>query len=296
MKHKTNCGLSNMPLSDQHLIINNTEIYNYYKFRLNNIALSRFTYDNLPDTIDRWFLEKTLLLYGKIAIGRVTGTDIWLALPYTYKRGKLDVYNYPVEIQGYTTQQGIIEFDDFILLYDNMTREPLIAWIDLYAKLLWECHNTFRSNLNQQIHPYIITGNKNNQLSFKNFFNRLFGFEPYIAVKENINIDENIKVLNMNKELNGNELLTCLQRTWDEACGMLGIPHGSDKKERENLEEVRTNQMQENIMMASSLLNRQEAFDKFNELTGSNVKVHYTGTDSSFHMYGEGYSDGEVYD
>ena len=56
-----NIGLSNMPLSDQQLIINNTEIYNYYRFRLNNMALSRFTYENLPDTIDRWFLEKTLL-------------------------------------------------------------------------------------------------------------------------------------------------------------------------------------------------------------------------------------------
>ena len=296
MRAKKDIGLSNMPLSDQQLIINNTEIYNYYKFRLNNMALSRFTYENLPDTIDRWFLEKTLLLYGKIAIGRVKGTDIWVALPYTYKRGRLDVYNYPVDIQGYTTQQGIIEFDEFILLYDNMTREPLIAWIDLYAKLLWECHNTYRSNLNQQIHPYIITGNKNNQLSFKNFFNRLFGFEPYIAVKENINVDENIKVLNMNKEFNGNELLTCLQRTWDEACAMLGIPHGSDKKERENIEEVRTNQMQENIMMASSLLNRQEAFDKFNELTGSDVKVYYTGTNSDFKMYDGGIANGEIYD
>ena len=45
----------------------------------------------------------------------------------------------------------------------------------------------------------------------------------------------------MNKEFSGKELLTCLQRTWDEACAMLGIPHGSDKKERETIEEVRTN-------------------------------------------------------
>ena len=48
-------------------------------------------------------------------------------------------------------------------------------------------------------------------------------------------------------------------------------------------------------MMASSLLNRQEAFDKFNELTGSDVKVYYTGTNSDFKMYDGGIANGEIY-
>ena len=152
-----------MRRQDKLLVIENSEIYLYYKERLINLALAQFEWHGLPETCDRRYFEWSLLFNGKAAMYLPKGLEelgTWLSTDYL-QIGDFDIYGYPTDIVGTGYNARQIETDVWEILYDNMTKTTLLPKIDLYARLLWECHNVFRSNLNQQITPYLVATTKN---------------------------------------------------------------------------------------------------------------------------------------
>ena len=274
-----------MRKEDKRLIIDNSQIYQYYRERLINLALAQFEWHGLPETCDRLYFEKSLLFNGKAAMGKVTGTDIWLGLDYIYK-GKLDVYGYPTDIRLVPAngQHGLIEVDEWQMLFDNMTWASLMPKIDLYAKLLCEIHNVFRSNLTQQITPYLITTTKNESLGIKNLFNRVMGFQPVIEVRNTFD-PNNIQTLDTRVDFKGTELLETLKITWAEALSMLGITAETTKKERLLSDEITIDRQEDIISLNSRLLNRVEFCNKMNNKYGFNLSVNLSSNDLSLNPY-----------
>lgn len=273
-----------MRKADKRLIIENSELYMYYRERLINLALSQFEWHGMPDTCDRLFFEKSLLFNGKACFIKPTGTDFWLSTDYIFK-GNLDVYGYPTDIRGvgYGTH-NIIEGDEWEILFDNMTWASLIPKIDLYARLLWEVHNTYRSNLQQQITPYIVLTDRNSSLSIKNFFNRIFGFQPVIEVKQNFD-PEAVTTIDTRVDFKGTELLENLKVVWAEALSMLGITAETTKKERLLNNEITIDRQEDIISLNSRLLNRVEFCNKMNERHGFNLSVNLSSEDLSLNPY-----------
>lgn len=268
-----------MRREDKRLVIDNSQIYTYYRERLINLALAQFEWHGLPETMDRLWFEKSLLYNGKAAAGKVTGTDIWLGLDYVYK-GHLDVYGYPTDIRLVPAngQHGLIEVDEFQLLFDNMTWASLMPKIDLYAKLLWEIHNVFRSNLTQQITPYLITTTRNESLGIKNLFNRVMGFQPVIEVRNTFD-PNSIQTLDTRVDFKGTELLETLKTTWAEALSMLGITAETTKKERLLDDEITLDRQEDIISLNSRLLNRVNFCNKMNKKYGFNLSVNLSSQD-----------------
>lgn len=262
-----------MRREDKALMVQNSEIYLYYKERLINLALAQFEWHGLPETCDRLWFERSLLFNGKAAMYQPTGLDVWLSTDYL-QVGDFDVYGYPTNIVGIGYNAKNIETDTWKILYDNMTRTTLIPKIDLYARLLWEVHNTFRSNLQQQITPYLVATTKNQALTFKNLFNRIFGFQPVIEIKNTENIDEIIKTFNLGVEFKGLEMLDCLKRLWAEALAMLGITAETTKKERLIEGEITLNRQEDNIGLNARLLNRLDFCNKMNKEYGLELSVN----------------------
>lgn len=264
-----------MRREDKRLIIENTEIYLHYKERLTNLALSQFDWHGLPDTCDRLFFEKSLLFNGKAAIYQPEGTDFWLSTDFIQK-GDLNVYGYPKDIRGVGyAKHNLIEVNDkeWEFLFDNMTMVSLMPKIDLYARLLWEIHNTYRSNLQHQITPYLVLTEKNQELSLKNFFNNLFGFRPVIGMKGSWD-PELIKTLDTRVDFIGKELLENLKIIWSEALAVLGITGETTKKERMLDDELTFNRMENDICLNSRLLNRIEFCNKMNKKHGFDLSVN----------------------
>lgn len=274
-----------MRREDKNLVINNSEIYRYYRERLINLALAQFEWHGLPETCDRLYFEKSLLYNGKAAMGKVTGTDIWLGLDYIYK-GTLDVYGYPTDIRLVPAngQHGLIEVDEWQFLFDNMTWASLMPKIDLYARLLWEVHNTYRSNLQQQITPYLIATTRNESLSIKNLFNRIMGFQPVIELKNSFDPDA-IKTVDTRVDFKGTELLENLKVIWAEALSMLGITAETTKKERLLNDEITIDRQEDIISLNSRLLNRVDFCNKMNKKYGFNLSVNLSSNDMSLNPY-----------
>lgn len=268
-----------MRREDKRLVIENSQIYTYYRERLINLALAQFEWHGLPETMDRLWFEKSLLYNGKAAAGKVTGTDIWLGLDYVYK-GHLDVYGYPTDIRLVPAngQHGLIEVDEFQLLFDNMTWASLMPKIDLYAKLLWEIHNVFRSNLTQQITPYLITATRNDSLGIKNLFNRIMGFQPVIEVRNTFD-PNSIQTLDTRVDFKGTELLETLKTTWAEALSMLGITAETTKKERLLDNEITLDRQEDIISLNSRLMNRVQFCNKMNKKYGFDLSVNLSSQD-----------------
>lgn len=263
-----------MRREDKRLIIENTEIYQHYKERLTNLALAQFEWHGLPDTCDRLYFEKSLLFNGKAAMYQPEGTDFWLSTDFIQK-GSLNVYGYPKDIRGVGyAKHNLIEVNDkeWEFLFDNMTMVSLMPKIDLYARLLWEIHNTYRSNLQHQVTPYIVLTEKGQELSLKNFFNNLFGFRPVIAMKSSWD-PESVKTIDTRVNFIGKELLENLKIVWAEALSILGITGETTKKERMLDDELTYNRMENDICLNSRLLNRMEFCNKMNEKHGFELSV-----------------------
>lgn len=270
---------------DRELVIENSEIYQYYFERLVNLALAQFEWHNLPRTCDRLYFERSLLFSGKAAMYKPKGTDFFLSTDYLQRDG-FDAYGYPLSIYGITYNAENIETDEWMVLYDNMTRQTLMPKIKLYAKLLWEVHNTFRSNLQQQITPYIVTAPRTQSLSFKNIFNRIMGYQPIIEVKDSFDPD-NIKTLDLNVDFKGNEILQCLKVLWAEALSMLGITAETSKKERLIEGEIVMNRQEDILSLNARLLNRIDFCNKMNERFGLNMSVNLSSNDVTFKPFGD---------
>lgn len=274
-----------MDFQETELFIDNQRIFHYYRNRLISMALSQFIWDfGDITTCDRLFLEKKLLFEGKAALLQPIGSDMWLSLGYV-SDGTLDVYGYPTKIHGVGYNSANIETENWMMLYDNVTKQSLMEGIDLYARLLWEQHMTYRSNLKHQNKPYIVSGTRNQELSFRNFFTRLVGFQPYFMVKKKEELDA-IQVLKTDVPYEGKELLECLKIIWAEAITMLGIAPSDniDKKERVTVPEVEFNKQEYIIARNARELTRKEFCDKFNKAFGTNISVHMATIDTGLPM------------
>ena len=266
--------MMNGNFEDTLMLIDNQRIYQYYKSRLINLALAQFIWEGLPDTCDRLYFEKQLLFTGKAAMMRPVGSDEWLSLGYV-SVGKLSVYGYPTEIKGVGFNNANIDTEEWEFLYDNMTKQSLLEGIDLYAKLLAEIHATFRCNVQKQNTPYVVTGSKYQELSFKNIFLKIFSHAPYLMLKKPEDLNA-IQVLNLQVPFVGKDLLEVLKITWDEAISMLGIaPAGglNDKKERLIVDEVAMAREENIIARNARELNRKEFCKKMSK-HGIDIDVH----------------------
>lgn len=304
--------------------INNIELYNYYLERLINIALAQFEWHGLPETCDRLYLEQVALYRGSVAFYIPKGTDFWLStgyMPYSgsgniaasaardyvdlsydnnresYMRyfeapGNFDVYGYPVNIMGYgfNGQQSIPEPGMWQIFYDNMTKMPLFPKLRVYAYLMYEIHSTMRNNTIQQNSPYIILSDKENEFSWKNIFQKVFKFFPVINLGKNVDLEEEVKVLNMHVDFKGNELMDLLRETWREALAMLGISSQSTKRERLITGEIMMDRQADLISLNARLLNRVEFCNKMNAKYGLDLSVNLSSNDVDFDtIFGPGF-------
>lgn len=98
------------------MLIRVYDIYLYFFERIVNIALSQFDWENLPDTCDRLYIERTALYNGAVAFSIPSGLDVWLStgfLPVTKNIPTKYVDEY-LNIEKKYTEQGIKDYNNII--------------------------------------------------------------------------------------------------------------------------------------------------------------------------------------
>lgn len=277
------------------LFIDSQMIYHFYKDRIEQVALSQFDYVNFPKSGDRWFFEWKALHQGQACFCVPKDGNELLTLglvPHMSEemvsRGQLmyNVYGYPTGIKGIGWCDGDVingqvvkgagyqvETDDFVVMYDNMGRCSLDYYIDIFARLLWECHMTIRANQKFQNIPYIVRANPDMKLTVENFFMDLWNFKPYVTIPKDKKKDEeknlgdlDLSTLDLKVDYKVIDMWKALKMTWAEAMSMLGITTQYTKKSQyQNEDELHMDKMADDLSLVNRMMRRVEFCNRVND-------------------------------
>lgn len=251
------------------------QIYQYYYWFFMARAASVFGYKNAPPDCDMSFFEVKLAERGTAAL--MTSEDDptqshVFSLPYNLYSGHRDFYKYPSRrIVGLTENEKKTQIysTNFVVLYDNIMRNPIEPFVSMFALLCWELHNTFRSNVMHQNKPFIIPTTPATRLSTDNIWNQFRNFAPYINVnlskgKKPEDFQKIFQSIDLRTEFRGKDLLECLQTTLDMFDAMVGITSNDGKRERMISGEVMMNRMGDAVTLNTRYITRHDFVEKCN--------------------------------
>lgn len=269
---------------------NNTAFMMYFSY-LSNILLSRYEWLNLPETMNERFIELCCFEDGKAVL---VNDEEYGEINLRYSESnKLNIYQLPTEIQGYSLDfRRDYNLKDVALVYNNNLRTPDLPIVCEYAMRLYEIRRTIDVNVKVQKTPLLILCPENKKLSLKNIYMKYDGNEPVIYGYNDALVDVDFKVLKTDAPFVANDLSLLLNKVIDEFMTRYGINNANtDKRERLNTDEVNANNQLVSLSGDIGLLCRKEACKKFNNLYGTNIDVKMRRE-----IFGEDEEDEPIYD
>ena len=265
-KHKTEFGDS--------LMMNNTTYINIFN-RLKEIAITRFKYENLPDTIDERYLELTLFNNGS-AVFFVDDVMGFLALPVAWQN-RFTVYEQPVNYRAYAINgyNKNLNVDDSVIIWNNQLHTNNVVDIMNYAKRIYNLERIIDVNADAQKTPVIVQGSKEQALTLKNLYKEYDGNARVIFGYDSLDIDA-LKVLKTDAPYVADKIYELKTQIWNEALTFLGIPNLTlQKKERVITDEV-TRSMGGTFASRYAVLDsRRQAIDKINRMFDLNITIDF---------------------
>jgi len=263
-------------------LLNNMTFYDYL-LRLEKLARSIFEW-NLPDTMNAEYLEKTLYYDGQSAL--LKSPDYSFMNMKCSNEG-LNFYDNPVNLhcyshnisydrQVYTGLDSENEFDEAILVKNNIDSFPTSETLLLFAQRLAECDRTCDVNIAIQKFPFLILCDPKQRSTLENMYNQIVGNIPAIFGDKktfaNGTNSPSIEVLNTDPPYVVDKIMDYKRQIWNEVLTFLGINNLSDeKKERMIQDEINSNNELINLNLQSFYAPRKKACDEFNKkfnLTG----------------------------
>ncbi len=274
------------------MLMNDATYLDYY-YRLKELAINMFEWQNLPPTVDERFLELTLyeigycLYFNDEFIGN-------LALTSTIG-GQLDLYRIPVERRAYAVNgyYNTKTAKDSVLIFNNYLHTPTDLTIRNFARRLYEIERTIDVNVKAQKTPTLILCTEQQRLTMKNLYMQYDGNEPFIFGDKDLDLT-GVQVLSTNAPFVADKLEVLKHNIWNEAMTFIGIENGNqDKKERLVSEEVSSNsgsiEAQRNVMLNA----RRQACDQINLMFGTDIWVNFRSNLPTL-VNGENMSDTEI--
>ena len=269
--------------------VNDATYWDYLE-RLKKIAVSRFEWVNLPESMDARFIEKCLYYHGAAAL--LYDDILGYINTNCATSGQINIYGLPTALNcysfGYQENRTLytgLRYDNMgnpinedgkecILVMNDWERNPTCSTLELFALRLYEAERTCDVNIKAQKTPVMLVVDESQRLTMKNLYNQYDGNEPFIfGDKEALN-DGIIKALRTDAPFLADKIMTYKKEIWNEALEFLGINTlTTEKKERLISDEASSNNELINMNLQSYLVPRQEACRKFNE------KFGLTGTD-----------------
>lgn len=279
--------------------LRNMQTYLMYLGQCKGLAENVFLYEGLPESIDVSYMNRMLVERGRIAIFKDEVLGL-LALPFNLVRKK-DVYGNPAEIvvnNPTGTYHRCLKQGEFIILYDNLSRIPLIPSIYAYAERLAKCQRTIDINIGQQKTNRIWKTKKDYELSVKSLLNEVDAFDENVITYESLDLDDTTAILSTAPYV-ADKVEDSKEKIWNEFLRLIGVANMSHtKKERQITDEIFTMQGGTIASRFNRFESRKDAFKKIKEKFDVEVTVsYYDGLPTNLRMpdYEEIESDGDDY-
>ena len=255
----------------------NMRAYNFYFYRLLEMALSSFEWSGFPETIDSRYLELTLFTDGQAVYFRddVIGD---LALQ-TAAGGKYNIYGIPNNRRAFGANG--YNFSDLndrnsVIIFNNMLHSNSLPIALEYAEKLYDLDQAIIVNAKAMKTPVLLTCKEKQDLTLKNLYKEYEGNAPVIYARNSLDTGEAVKFLKTDAPYVADKLYLLKQQIWNEALTYLGITNTiTTKKERMIVDEVNKNMGGTFASRFSRLAPREEAAEQINRMFGLNVSVKF---------------------
>ena len=272
------------------LILNNATFNLYYE-ALKTVALSRFEWVNLPQSMNSDYLEYCLFYNGIGAF--LKDEKFGFINTNATPSGNLNIYNLPIELECYSfdfhTRRRVfygknplntekrneyLQNTGCILVQNNINRTPTSDIVDLFAYRLYDAQRIADVNINAQKTPVLIVIDEKQRMMMSQLYNQYSGNQPFIFGDAKQLTSGILQVLKTDAPYVADKIMNYKKEIWNEALMFLGINTILlDKKERLLQDEANANNEIINLFFQSYLSTRKKACDQFNE------KYGFKGTD-----------------
>jgi hypothetical protein len=252
-------------------------IENMYIRVLSELAMNRFKWTGLPESVNPRFLEMTLFDQA-LAVFFDDERYGYLALKGS-GQNYLNFQNDPTGfmVVGNNYYHPPMGAKDVVPIWANYMRMPDVDIVMIYANRLANFDRTLEINSQNARKTRVLAYPENLRLTAENINRQIDEGQPTIRVTGAMGDMEFMSVLDFGINPDTIEKLDIVRaRQWNVCMGLLGIDFGNqDKKERLVSDEVNANNEQTDNMKFVNLNARRQACEQINEKFGLNVDVDY---------------------
>lgn len=268
-----------------------TTIFDTYFSRLVLLALSIYKWNNLPETMNERFLEKTLNEDGRACF---TDSEYGLLNLRVAPSGDINFYENPTRFNCYSIGINLLrDAKECVYLRNNYIERSTYPILIYFAKKLTEIERTIIMNVHAQRTPILVQCEQEQLLTMKNMYMQYDGFMPVIYANKNIELS-NLSVLNTAAPYLADKLDEEKKNTWHEALTYLGIGNSMDfKRAQVQTSEIEVNSEHYGYMAEAGLITRQQAGEAANKMFGTNISVERRNINE---ILNGGMQYGEIYD
>lgn len=277
----------------------NSQITNYYTYLMKlrqcrALAENVFCYENMPEMIDVAYMNAVLVNKGAIAFFKDEVMGI-IALPFSIS-GKLDVYGRPQRIIAYGKNgyNKPLNKGEFVIMYDNYGRYPLILDIYQYAERMAELERTKDINIRQQRTPRIWQTSDEKMRTLKDILNNVDAYSDDVIAYDSFAIDEINGVL-LPAPFVADKLQDEKEKLWNEFLRLIGVSNVSiQKKERNIKDEITASNGGTIASRFNRFEPRKKALEQIKEKFEIDIKVSYYDGLPTNMQEAEDYTESEV--
>lgn len=279
----------------------NSQITNYYTYLMKlrqcrSLAENVFCYEKMPEMIDVAYMNAVLVNKGAIAFFKDEIMGL-IALPFSIS-GKLDVYGRPQRIIAYGKNgyNKPLNKGEFVIMYDNYGRYPLILDIYQYAERLAELERTKDINIRQQRTPRIWQTSDEKMRTLKDILNNVDAYSDDVIAYDSFAIDEINGVL-LPAPFVADKLQDEKEKLWNEFLRLIGVSNVSiQKKERNIKDEISASNGGTIASRFNRFEPRKKALEQIKEKFDIDIKVsYYDGLPTNMKEV-EDYTESEVFE
>lgn len=252
------------------------ERFSHYFMTFMELALNRFVYDDMPDTIDRRFVEFSFCRDANVFVFEDPVLGV-LALTGAYSG--LDIYRNPLDYQVITPTgySPYLPVSEGVIIWNNFMRVPDIHTIEMFARDISDIYQSALVNFRAQKHPVVVVAeSEKEKLTMKNAYAKLDGNSPVIFTRSNVNLSNKFETIDTKAPFVAPDMLNAARNIIEEFMQWLGVslPVRLNRDHVATDEQNAQNQVSY-ILRERGLQSRQIGWDKVNRKFGLNVKVRF---------------------
>lgn len=260
--------------------ISNFRTYKMYERQFLSLAKNVFVFDGLSPNVDMEYINSVLVNQGSIAWflddTLEEGKQVLLALPYSVI-GKLDIYGRPQNIiahaqNGYTRK---LTKDQFVIMYDNNSKVPIVSDIYQYAVRMALCQRTIDINIAMQKTPRFWKTKSGQEKTVQDIVDNVDGNIETVLTYKDFDLDDTTLVLNPAPFV-ADKVDTEKDKIFNEFLRFIGVANLSfQKKERNITDEIKAMQGGTIASRFSRFEPRKRAIEEIKQKFDIDLNVYY---------------------